>query len=243
MIVLRDLSSTSPELKCSRLLTALQKTFGYITMHGEIGLTNSKAFNRKFAHWAAEHYEWPEYSTAELLKINKVLDEVDVLPVMVVHDLMMLARLGRQYKGAFRLTTKANSLADNPGALFAMLVDTYLFQYNHARTTRFEETAPGNWEIFLNIINVEAEGGVSEAELVKTFYGLDQEHKGFDREYHMHKSFLFSHVLRPLSWIGFLTETRSGEDFLSPRIYTKTPLWRTCLQLDTDDMVRSPLLN
>ena len=42
MIVFRDLSSTSPELECSRLLTALQKTFEYITEHGEIGLTKSK---------------------------------------------------------------------------------------------------------------------------------------------------------------------------------------------------------
>jgi len=206
MIKLRSLSGSAPELQHSRLLGAMQKTFEYMLEHGQIGLTKSKAFNRKFVHWAAENYEWPEYSASKLFRLNKVLNEEDMLPVMVIHDLMILAKLGRQYKGTFRLTAKAKELADDPGALFALLADTYLFQYDHARTSRFEETAPGNWDVFLNVINVEAEGGVTEADLVKTFYGFEREPAGFDRDYHMHTSFLFTHVLRPLNWIGFLEE-------------------------------------
>lgn len=47
----------------------------YADENGGIGLTDSGAFNRKFVHWAAEHFEWSEYTAAELFEMNKVLDE------------------------------------------------------------------------------------------------------------------------------------------------------------------------
>jgi len=243
MIEIYEPVGTAPELRHSRLLSAMQTTIDYINEHGEIGLTQTKAFNHKFTLWAAENFDWPEYSAVELLKLNKVLNEDDVLPVLVVHDLLILMKLGRHYKGAFKLTEKAKTLENTPGALFVSLAETYLFEYNHGRTSRFNETAPGNWDIFLNIINVESEGGVSEAALVKIFYGLEKNPDSFDRDYHMHKSFLFTHVLRPLTWIGFLAETLTGTDYLAPRLYSKTPLWRLCLKLDTDNMVQNPTQN
>ena len=74
---------------------------------------------------------------------------------------------------------------------------------------------------------------------MKTLYGLERREDVFDREYINHSGFLFSHVLRPLSWIGFLEETSDGRR-LSARTYWKTPLWRACLALDTDEMVDAP---
>mgnify|MGYP006923016475 CR=1 FL=1 len=86
MIEMNRLSDTVPELNKSRLLNALEQTIRYAEEHGGIGLTQTKAFNRKFAHWAAENFDWPEYSADELLKIQKVLNEEDVPPVMIIHD-------------------------------------------------------------------------------------------------------------------------------------------------------------
>ena len=73
---------------------------------------------------------------------------------------------------------------------------------------------------------------------MKTLYGLERQGV-YDREYYDHAGFLFTHVLRPLNWIGFLAET-SGSDRRSDKTYWKTPLWRACLQLSTDDMVDAP---
>jgi len=243
MIILRDLANDTPELIHSRLLLAMQRSFQYIDDNGSIGLTKSKAFNRKFAHWAAEHFDWPEYSLSELLIMNKVLNEEDVPPAALVHDLMLLTKLGRPYKDTFRMTKKAKELAKDPGKLFAKLANTYLFQYNHNRMSRFDDVAPGNWDVFLNVINVEVEGGATEAELVEAFYGITETPGTFDREYSWYRSSLFTNVLRPLTWVGFLAETCDGEGLLAPRVYTKTPLWRVCLQLDTDDMIKAPILH
>ena len=59
----------------SKLLVALENTLAYARDNGGIGLTQSKAFNRKFAHWAADNFDWTEYGTERLMEMNKVLDE------------------------------------------------------------------------------------------------------------------------------------------------------------------------
>lgn len=239
MITLRPLADDDPVLDQSRLLRAMELAFDYAEQNGGIGLTQTKAFNRSFAHRMAEHSPWPEYETDELLRLNKVLNEEDVPPAMVVHDLMIVAKLGRQVKGRFQVSTKAKGLATKRGAFFARIAETYLFGYNHARAARSEFTAPGNWDIFLNIINVDAEDGLTKAHLVKTLYGLETREGLYDRDYHDHAGFLFTRVLRPLTWIGFLAETsETGRRF--DTAYWKTPLWRACLSLSTDAMVETP---
>lgn len=238
MIRLRPIADNDPALGQSRLLQAMELAFDYADRNGGIGLTQTNAFNRKFAHWIAENSPWPDYKAEELLRLNKVLNEWDVAPAMVVHDLMIVMKLGRHVKSKFQVSKKARALASNRGAFFADLAETYLFRYNHAPTARSEFTAPGNWDIFLNIINVEAAQGLIEPHLLKTFYGLEK-HGVYDREYYDHAGFLFTHVLRPLCWIGFLAET-SGSDKRSVKNYWKTPLWRACFKLSTDDMVEAP---
>ena len=85
--------------------------------------------------------------------------------------------------------------------------------------------------------------GVTEADLVRIFYGLAKRTEVFDREYHAHSGFLFTQVLRPLIWIGFLDATRTGPGYLDERVYTKTTLWRKCLTLDTDAIAVRPVLH
>ena len=45
-------------------------------------------------------------------------------------------------------------------------------------------------------------------------------------------------VLRPLEWAGLLAETREVRDSKHVHHVFKTPLWRSALKLDTDDMLR-----
>lgn len=211
MIKLKTPADDDPALDQSRLLHALRQTIRYADEHGGIGLTQTKAFNRKFAHWAADHFDWPDYSTERLLSIQKVLNEWDVPPVGVIHDVMTIAKWGRHTKGVFKPSKSLVTLNASRGKLFVVLVEQFLFSYNHNRFSRSNFIAPGNWDIFVNIINVEAQYGLTEAHLVKTLYGLDPSTDPYDREFQNHKWFLVSNVLRPLTWIGFLDETRASE--------------------------------
>lgn len=240
MIKLNTPSDDDSALDQSKLLHALRQTIRYADEHGGIGLTQTKAFNRKFAHWAADNFGWPDYSTDRLLSIQKVLNEWDVPPVGVIHDVMTIAKWGRHTKGMFKISKSLSVLNASRGKLFIALVEQFLFRYNHDRFSRSDFTAPGNWDIFLNIINVEAQHGLTEAHLLKTLYGLDDPNDPFDRDYSNHRWFLISNVLRPLTWIGFLAETRASEERHADRFYWKTQLWSKCLELDTDRYLSIP---
>ena len=121
-----------------------------------------------------------------------------------------------------------------PGRLLLELVPNFLFRLNHGAHLRAEDQILGNWDIFLNVINVEADHGSSRSALRNAFYGDPDPSDSF---YDSIASTLYVTVLRPLCWAGLLEEeaphhSRSDEQF------TKTELWRRTLRLDTDKHLR-----
>lgn len=94
----------------------------------------------------------------------------------------------------------------------------------------------GNWDIFLNVLNVETEDGATGGEIRRALYGEPESGAYFDQVL----SNFYIRILRPLCWTGLLHEsTVSGSFRTEHSVFTKTPLWRATLRLDTDDMVRS----
>ncbi len=87
----------------SPLLRAAQLTLQYTQDHGSIPLTASKAFKRVFVHWAAEYFDWPNMGYEELFSVNKVLNEYDFPPLELLHFLLIELKLGRHYKGQFKM--------------------------------------------------------------------------------------------------------------------------------------------
>lgn len=210
------------------------KILDYVAEQGPIGLTPSKSFKRHFVNWAAREFEWPGWTEQELFRINKVLNEYDLLPLVVLHELLIHLKIGRHYKKAFHTTKAGQSFVGKPGKLFGILTSLYIFEVNHSYHTRFDDEPVGNWDIFLNVLNVEAEDGISIDEYAQLLYGPKAEEK---RKASLVSHVLYSHVLRPLCWTGFLSEHKSGHGFLRDSIYLKTPLWKAALKLETDSMV------
>ena len=136
MIQFEKLEDDNPALQVSPLVRAVDKTLGWIGEHGSIHLTPSKAFRRTFVHWAAAEFNWPGHTEADLFAVNKVLDEHDFLPLMLLHDLLLFMKLGRHYKGEFKPTKAASGLAGHPGRIFETVVPYFLFEINHAAMAR-----------------------------------------------------------------------------------------------------------
>ena len=195
-VKLRPIADDDSVLEQPRLLQAMELAFAYADTHDGIGLTQTKTFNRKFEHWMAENSPWPDCKAEELMRLNKVLNEWDVAPAMVVHDLIIVMKLGRHVKCRFQVSKNTRDLTSNRTAFFADLAESYLFCYNHAHTARSELTVPGNWDIFLKIIKFEAEQDLTEPYLVKTLYGLERQGAN-ERVFLDHPGFQFTPVLRP----------------------------------------------
>ncbi|MFK7945282.1 MAG: hypothetical protein AB8B85_20530 [Paracoccaceae bacterium] len=235
MIEFRTLATDHPDLAHSPLLRGALLTMRYAQEHGSIGLTKTKAFKRVFVHWAVEHFDGPGMSAAELFRFNKVVNEYEFPPLEVLHFLLISLRLGRHFMGEFRLTKQGAGLSQDPSRLFAELIPYFLFQIDHASYGRFEDRPFGKWDVWMNVINAEADHGTTEAALFETFYG---EPEDWHTEGWREMAAFSSCVLRPLEWAGLLIETR--EDGASRHVchVFKTPLWRSALKLDTDDMLR-----
>jgi ornithine carbamoyltransferase len=101
VIDILQVGDEDPALFHSPMVRAIEKTFAYIVDQGGIGLTPLKAFKRNFVNWAAAQFNWPYYSPDELLRFNKVLNEMDFLPLMLLHDVLIALKIGRHYKGDF----------------------------------------------------------------------------------------------------------------------------------------------
>ena len=235
MIAFSPLPDDHPDLAHSPMLRAARLTLQYAHEHGSIGLTKTKAFKRVFVHWAIEAFDWPGRSAQEMFRYNKVINEFEFPPLEVLHVLLVAQRLGRHYKGEFRLTKRGAELAHTPGRLFAELIPFFLFKIDHASYSRFDEAPFGKWDVWLNVINVEADHGTTERALFGAFYGdgPDWDNAGW-RE----MAAFSSCVLRPLEWAGLLMQISEERDGKHLHHVFKTPLWRSALRLDTDDMLK-----
>jgi hypothetical protein len=232
MFPFRQIDDADSALLHSHLLRAVLLTIGYIEEHGPIGLTPAKALKRYFVAWAAEAFSWPNYTAQDLYAVNKVLNEHDFPPLMVLHDVLLSAKIARHYKGAMQLTKLGRELKSRPAQLWALLATHILLHVDHTPYTRTDEPLLGNWDIFLNVINVEAQAGVSEERLISVLYGGDEEDiRRYD--YKLSAAF-YIHVLRPLCWAGLMEEHRTGTGLARRELYTKTALWSAALKLETD---------
>ena len=235
MIEFRTLSDDHLDLAHSPLLRGALMTLQYAQEHGAIGLTKTLAFKRVFVHWAVENFDWPGQSAEETFRYNKVVNEFEFPPLEVLHYLLIKLRLGRHFKDEFKLTKQGAELAQAPGELFAALIPFFVLNTDHASYARFDENPIGTWDVWLNVINVEADRGVSERALYAAFYGEahDWDNAGW------RKIAVFSScVLRPLEWAGLIVQVDEQREGKHLHHVFKTQLWRSAMKLDTDHLLQ-----
>lgn len=235
MIEFRSLSDDDPVLAHSPLLRAALLTLNYAQEHGSIPLTTTKAFKRVYVHWAAEYFDWPGMSYERLFSVNKVLNEYEFPPLELLHYLLIALKLGRHYKGHFKATKRGIELSESPARLFAELIPFYVLRLDHSSYSGVDEPPFGKWDVWLNVINVEADHGSTERALYAVFY---DEEADWDNAGWREMAAFSSCVLKPLEWAGLLVEQREEtSDRRHIHHIFKTPLWRSALKLDLDDQL------
>lgn len=114
MIEFRILPDKHTHLALSPILRAAQLTLGYALEHDSIGLTATKAFKRDFVHWAVENFDWPGKPAAEVFRHQRFVNEADFPPLEFLHFLLIRLRLGRHYKGTFRVNNNGRMSSAQP---------------------------------------------------------------------------------------------------------------------------------
>lgn len=225
-------------LTLSPLVRGMIMTVSYANTEGGIGLTATGAMNRKFVHWAAVHFGWPDYTCEDLYSVNKVLNEADMPPLWVVRDMLSHLKLLRRKKDTLLPTKRGRDFLARPQAFFNLIATDYLYAYIHdGQTQQDVHERMRWWHVFLNLINIKAGKGCSLNDLVNELYPSESYPAApaeVTVEAWTEKSEFRYDVIRPLCWLGLLHEDREGLTILQDGTYHKTPLWAACLRLESD---------
>ena len=193
------------DLKDSPLCSAGISTLAYMRDNDGVQLTKAGAFNRKFVVWAVEEFQWPGYTPEELYRINKVLNEDDVMPVSYLHALLLSARLIRHTKGKAKLTKVGMATVGDYGRLQAMMFETFLTRFNFAAQERWPiELAEADTMHSLGVVRNRLGGWVAYPEFTGwclPVFALEPQ-RGTAEEDAMF--YLATRFVRPLHWLGLM---------------------------------------
>lgn len=196
-----------------------------------IRLTKGGSFKRDLIAGAIKIIQWPDWTEAEIYHGYmpiKVADEQHFEPFRDLHYRLIRAKLARHYKGKLVLTKHGRSVFEDRFQRFQLIVHHMLYHDPYLVELRHRRDLIGNWDIWLNVIDIAAAHGASGRELTDALYGREDEPNEFDPR----TSALYDGVLKPLVHCGLLNESRANGRKLVERVYSRTPLWMQYLKLD-----------
>lgn len=140
----------------------------------------------------------------------------------------------------FKLTKAGQAFIGRPDKIFGILAPFFLFQIDHGYLLRDDRHIDGNWEFYLNALNVETQNDVAGAEIRKALYGAPKADERYD---HLMRH-LAIEVLSALCWMGLMYEHRT-EKFYSAEgtVFTKTHFWKSVLRLASYDASQQATLH
>lgn len=234
--VLLNESLGASDLSGSPMAINGMKVLTRVVADGGITLTKSGAFYRKFVTWAAEDFQWPGYEAEELYALNKVLNEWDFLPLAIMHELLIGARLIRRYKGKALLSQAGKRMVGDYGALQAELFDTFFISFDGAGHERFPiEYDEADIVHFLYVVQSRLDDWVPLTGLAGWCLPLDLITSYRFSPVQDASFYLHSRLIRPLLWLG-LIEQHPDENrrfMIEDRRYRKTPLFNRFVSFKT----------
>ncbi|MEL6243980.1 MAG: hypothetical protein AAFQ85_01355 [Pseudomonadota bacterium] len=221
----REIPPDTPHLDLARLPAFAARLLEYADEQGGLALTPGGALKRVHVTWAAEAFAWPSYTLDELYCVNKVLNEEDVFPLWVLHQLLIHTKHARHDKKAFRPTKAGHTLIGAPHRAFNQIVPCFLFEVDHGAMGRGRSGIPGGIRHYLDVLNLEANEWTGLEALTNTILGPSPE------PWDPRPPSLYVEALRPLIWSGLLLEKSNGSRDNS---IMKSPLWHAAIILPSD---------
>lgn len=228
---------TNVDLMASPMAINGMKLLRYAKEEGGIPLTKTnRNFHRRCVEWAAEDFQWPGHTPADLYAVNKVLNEPDMQPLWVLHGLFLDTRLMRHFKGKAVLTKAGTSMLGNFAELQALLTEHMLVTPIMDRVPR--EAMRIFWDIghMLSVVSNRLDDWVTLGEMTPWLVPVDLFHtRGALTPLFSACLYTSTDFVRPLKWLGLLEEHPEDRPAtaLEKRRYRKTRLFGQALRVLT----------
>lgn len=236
MIAFREIDDEDPILGLSPLARALD----FLRLElGEddkgIPLTATMALKPNLIARAVTEIRWPDWMEEDVYQRIKVAREEHYDPLLVLHYALIDLRFARHYRRHLALTKTGRPIMESRSRSFHHLTQHFMLSVWRFQGSR--EHLMGNWDIWLNVLDAEAEDGVTGKYLTHVLYGPPELETQFDLRTHR----LYDGVLKPLIWAGLLSETIPDVRLIAERTYNKTPLWDRYLRFDDRPIRRAAI--
>ena len=228
---------TKVDLLASPMTTNGMKLLRYAQAEGGIPLTKTMGnFHRRCVEWAAEEFQWPGHTPADLYAVNRVLNEPDMQPLWVLHGLFLDTRLMRHFKGKAVLTKAGIRMLDNAAELQALLTERMLVTPTMDRVPR--EAMRIFWDIghMLYVVSNRLDDWVCLGDMTPWLVPVDLfRTRGASTSLFSACLYTSTDFVRPLKWLGLLEEHPEDRPAtsLEKRRYRKTKLFGQALRFLT----------
>ncbi len=157
MIAFREIGNDDPILALSPLVRALDFLRGEFSADNRgIPLTATMALKPNLIARAVTEIEWPDWMEEDVYRRIKVAREEHHDPLWVLHYELINLRFARHYQRHLALTRAGRPIMESRFRSFHFL--TKHFMLGSRRFQFGRDRLMGNWDIWLNVLNVEAEG-------------------------------------------------------------------------------------
>src|SRR6266403_808747 len=204
---------------------------------GGLKLTATGNLSRAVVEEMFKIIKAPDYDKAELLRFQKVINELDFLPLHFVRILAQAAKLLRTHRGRLvptRLGKRMLAL-EHHGPLQAVLFHVAFWHLNLAY---FDRYALDSWPltqvgVILWSLSASAHDWLPRETLTRLcaspVIGV------LESQWDFGSSAMEARILRPLVWFGLLesrTRAKSASELVDPRLYRKAPLFDRFVKFD-----------
>ena len=203
---------------------------------GGLKLTATGNLSRAVVGEMREVMSWPDYVAAETLRLNRVVNEPDFLPLHVVRTIAETCRLVRRHRGKLVATRLGRQMMaeEGCGALMAVLFHVTFW---HADFAYFSRGLPNEWPqddvgIALWSLSVAAADWQSREALTRQ--STIPNNAILEAAWDAGSMATEARILRPLVWFGLLEARAEGDESAVGRryAYRKAPLFDRFLSFD-----------
>jgi hypothetical protein len=202
---------------------------------GGLKLTQTRNLSRAVVAEMVEIMEWPGFHTAEALRLHKVINEPDFLPLHFVRVLVKAAKLLRAHRGKLMATRLGKDIVskEQQGALQAVL---FHLAFWHLNLGYFDGNPIESWpQSFIGVVlwslSTSANDWLDRETLTRLctvpVVGV------LESTWDLGSYAMEARILRPLVWFGLLEQrSEKGTGPVDRRLYRKTALFECFLKFN-----------
>ncbi|MBT3358554.1 MAG: hypothetical protein HN403_02870 [Rhodospirillales bacterium] len=219
---------TDEELKSSPIGRNAKAFLDKTAQPSGLKLTATGNLSRAAVADMIDVFNWPDFYKDNHLRLNKVINEPDFLPLFFIRHIAQFAKLVHRRKGHMKTTAAGRTMIEHPEALQAVLFHTAFW---HMDLGDLGRGLHGGWPhgdigIVLWSLSVAANDWQSRERLCRL---CTVPIKGvLDATWDTGSLAMEANVLRPLLWFGLLElkqETIEGDKLNRRKLYRKSPLF------------------